>query len=278
MRRWNFCNLAWFCGVSSSQHGHGAGGCIRIVHVRAGASWKKPGRAGRIEKRNKTTPCSWRQHNRHILSCLISINATSRGYTHASFVSGYTFVLNQLHRQTRIIKMLPELFFAGRKRSTTRPARFLFFIRAVSRSCFSLFSWDVGPSIHVLEQIPSVSDREYVMPWSFVTMNDARHWVRIHRCIDGQCFWPARGGPNLCRHQCPRYGFSPIDSSLRIRMAGLTSDQYLESGSDFHEMRDRLCPHIHNLTFNYLWDHHWKALRSRHFPHAVQTGSSYIQN
>ena len=49
-------------------------------------------------------------------------------------------------------------------------------------------------------------------------------------------------------------------------MVGLTFDQYLESGPDFHEMRDRLCPHVHSSTFDY---HHSKAFRSRHFPHAI---------
>ena len=161
--------------------------------------------------------------------------------------------------------MLPEPSFAGRYDETGKIP--IFHPHCIPTTLFSFLWTSAQVFMFWNKQIPSVSDREYVMSW-----------VGIHRCIDGQCFWPARGGPNLCRHQCPRYGFPPIDSSLRIRMAGLTSDQYLESGSDFHEMRDRLCPHIHNLTFNYLWDHHWKALRSRHLSHAVQTGSSCIQS
>jgi hypothetical protein len=42
-------------------------------------------------------------------------------------------------------------------------------------------------------------------------------------------------------------------------------------------MRDRLCTHVHSLTFNHLWDRHWKALRSRYFERALHSASRAIK-
>src|ERR1700761_4412566 len=66
-------------------------------------------------------------------------------------------------------------------------------------------------------------------------------------------------------------------SSRRIRKVSLTSNQYLKIGADLHEMRDRLCTHVHSVTFNHLWNRHWKALRSRYFPRALHSGSDCDQ-
>src|SRR6266851_1054117 len=103
-------------------------------------------------------------------------------------------------------------------------------------------------------------------------------WMTLLACVTRTlCMWTpilnkSRVSPRrLCTVRLTR------QSPTRTRKVGLRFGYYSKAvvynPYSLCCMRDRLCAHVHRLTFDDLWNRHWESLRFRHLSPILDSDS-----